>query len=177
MHASLKLLRKSIQKSANSDEHSCHGISGKKKEGDKDESYQRFKRNGGIKREKLSKVSKGLSERGNENNEHVLLESPKNNRKDSTDISKLRRVFGSEKTIKEHSRRINNEILTESIITETFEKSKYDPMPSIVEHEKSVFDRSAFEEFSYKKFQEVCHNQINECKLIGQEVEKEAKRK
>ena len=193
MHASLKLLRKSIQKSSRSnligdhkndiaddrsDELVMKEVSAKICQ----EVQNKFKRTETKKthmRKKTSKCSGYHDKDSHNNSTQVLMQSPKANRGEQTspNISKLRRVFGSEKMVREHSRRNNNEMLSESMISDKFESSKIHPPIDTSRIEKSIFERSAFDDFSFKKFQEFYKDQIMEFRMISEYVEKEGKDK
>ena len=90
--------------------------------------------------------------------------------KESPHVPKFRRMFGSEKIVKQHSKRNYNEILTDSIITENNDNKVVQEVIEPSDVEKSIFDRSTFEDFSYKKFKEIFKNQIKMCQNISTEV-------
>ena len=96
--------------------------------------------------------------------------------KESLHAPKLRRMFGSEKLLKQHSKRNYSEMFGDSTFTENENRIAHDSVdPSDVE--KSIFERSTFQDFSYKKYKEIFKNQIKICQSITKEVDIKGERK
>ena len=90
--------------------------------------------------------------------------------KENAHVPKLRRIFGSEKMVKQHTKRGYNEMLADSTIIENNENKLVQGSVDPSDVEKSIFDRSTFEDFSYKKYKEFCKNQIKIWQTMTNEL-------
>lgn len=166
IQASLRLLKKSINKSVKSVASSKEALENSENYADSNKiqitqntvsEMNLFKRQ--SEKSKLFKRNskRAASEFSSSNQAKILKDivyTPKEltgRGKQSPHVPKLRRMFGSEKIVKQHSKRNYNEILTDSAITDNIEnKAGHDTIEAYDVEEKSIFDRSTFEDFSYK---------------------------
>lgn len=115
----------------------------------------KFKRPNGkasLTKKKEKSMNKTARESGSSSK---LLSSPKNTRdlppESPSSISRMRRVFGSEKTIRQQLQRADS---NSAISNHHKTKSRIAPN-DISELEDSVFERSAFDDYIKKKFQDM----------------------
>lgn len=189
MNASLRLLKKSIDKSNKSNssskqntpeiliQESSRGpiVPKINKEIEIDSSI--FKRKGDKSsakkpREKVMPIHFGSSY----NSDQKEKTKEYNSNRNSPCISRMRRIFGSEKVVRKQFHR-NNSINNQS---SSLRDSKMgDQLKSVEtsEVDESIFERSTYENFIDKKYQELYKQKISEYDDVTQTLEKEAEKK
>lgn len=166
MNASLKLLKKKtaiksqfsnspVKASSQDNFETGRGPFVKSKICDQNLDASKFKRPNGkasLTKKKEKSMNKSARESGSASN---LLSSPKNTRdlppESPSSISRMRRVFGSEKMIRQQLKRADS---SSAISNQLKTQSRIAPNDNS-ELEDSVFERSAFDDYIKKKFQDM----------------------
>jgi len=199
IHASLKLLKKSIKKSSvsgssqrdNTNEdinfESSRGpiLTPKVIENDDKYLFKRKNLRQGPRKSDFKNTKVNYSSVYNEEqktmfqNSAMSLEVPK----ETPNVSRMRKIFGSEKLVRQQYLRNQNQSFTKSAVSNR--DSKLRSQISSVEaseFDESIFERSAFDNFLDNKYKELDYQELykihmSEYKTIAQSLDQEVERK